>query len=81
MAFVDLPIIKSIDKLLGAVFAVFKGLLILLIVCMLLSLFVDINKFLSPTTETGEPVQCLFNEILTWFMNLPFRILHRHISV
>lgn len=71
-AFVDLPIIKSIDKLLGAVFAVLKGLLILLIVCMLLSLFIDINKFLSPTTEAGEPVQCLFNEILTWFMNLPF---------
>ena len=71
-AFVDLPIIKSIDKLLGAVFAVLKGLLILLIVCMLLSLFIDINKFLSPVTESGEPVQCLFNEILTWFMNLPF---------
>ena len=71
-AFVDLPIIKSIDKLLGAVFAVLKGLLILLIVCMLLSLFIDINKFLSPVTESGEPVQCLFNEILTWFMNLTF---------
>ena len=35
-------------------------------------IFIDINKFLSPTTEAGEPVQCLFNEILTWFMNLPF---------
>lgn len=71
-AFVDLPIIKSIDKVLGAVFAILKGLLILLILCMLISLFVNINDFLAPVTESGEPVQCVFNEILTWFMNLPF---------
>ena len=64
----QIPIIKGVDKTLGVIFSVLKAVVLLVIVCSVLSIFTNINYFLTPEGD----VVCVFNKIMELIMNLPF---------
>lgn len=64
----NIPLIKSVDKTLGIIFSVLKVLIIAIILCSVLSIFMDINQYLVP----GEGVESVFNQCMKLITNLPF---------
>ena len=66
--FTELPLIKTVDKVLGMLFSALKALAVLVIIFTILSLFTNINVYLVP--EDG--VVSTFNKIIEGVMNIPF---------
>ena len=64
--------IKQVDKVLGGVLGFVEGLIFLLVFSVLLSIFPWFNEALSPVTETGEPVVCVFSLVYEAVLGLPF---------
>ena len=68
------PTINAIDRILGAIFKCLLTLIIIIIIIIVLSLVATefVNGLLQPVTESGEQINCLFNDILTWVMSFDF---------
>ncbi len=62
-----IPLVGFLDKLLGAIFAMLLTLIVLILICMIISLFTDINAFLQP-----DSARCYFNEVLSWVTSQKF---------
>ena len=67
--FVSLPVIRTVDKLLGAIFSLIKCTLLITIILLILSIFMGagVNNLLIPD---GNP--SFINKYLEFVMNLPF---------
>ena len=65
LKFVNLPLIRTVDKLLGAVFAVIKFMLYMIILFLILSPFVNLNSLLQP-----DGVTCHLNNVLQFVSNM-----------
>lgn len=65
LKFVNLPLIRTVDKLLGAVFAVIKFMLYMVILFLILSPFVNLNSLLQP-----DGVTCHLNNVLQFVSNM-----------
>ncbi len=67
--FVELPFIRTVDKLLGLIFSLIKCILLITIILLVLSIFMGtkLNDLLIPN---GNP--SLINKLLEAVMNLPF---------
>lgn len=68
----NLPIVKQIDKTLGAILGIIKGLVLLLVLTFIFSLFPWFNDLLTPVAESGEAVTCYLNEVFKFIFELPF---------
>ncbi len=64
----QIPVIKAVDKTLGIIFSVLKALILLVLICSVLSIFIDVNQYLIPEGD----VICVFNKLMEMIMNLPF---------
>lgn len=65
-------ILGKIDKTLGAIFSVLKLFIILILVFLVLSIFMDVNAILTPITKEGNKINSLFNIVLSAIMKMPF---------
>lgn len=65
LKFVNLPLIRTVDKLLGAVFAIIKFMLYIIILFLILSPFVNLNSLLQP-----DGVTCHLNNVLQFVSNM-----------
>ena len=68
----ELPVIKQVDKLLGGILGLVEGLALLIVATVLLTgLGAEwFNALLVPMVD-GEPVTCIFNELMNFVLNLP----------
>ncbi len=64
----QLPIIKTVDKTLGMILCALKALVSLIMICTILSLFIDVNYYLVPDGN----VFCVFTKLMEFIINLPF---------
>ena len=64
--------IKQIDRGLGGILGLLEGLLILLVISCILSLFPWFNDLFHPVTELGEPVTCYFAEVYNFVFTSQF---------
>ncbi len=64
----------AIDRILGMIFSVAITLAVIVVIFILLSLIIpaNINELLLPIAESGEPVTCYVNELLTKIMEIDF---------
>lgn len=70
-ALTKMPIIGTLDVILGSIFSILKTLIVVIVLVILISLVVpDANAILSPTLETGEVVDSYLNQLLTFIMGL-----------
>ena len=70
-ALTKLPIIGTMDVILGAVFAMVKVLLVVAVLVIIVSLLIPgANTILTPTLESGEVINSYLNQLLTFIMGL-----------
>lgn len=60
--------VGTLDKILGAIFMVAKVIVILILVCMVASIFTDTAQYLTPTLEDGKVINSVFNQLVTKIM-------------
>ncbi len=63
-----IPLVRKVDKTLGVIFSCLISLILIIIVCSVLSIFIDVNVYLEP----GDGVVCIFNKFMEFIINLPF---------
>ncbi|MBO5713165.1 MAG: CvpA family protein [Clostridia bacterium] len=68
----SLPVIKQADKLLGGCLGLLEAFIIILVLSVVLSVFPWFNELLTPVTETGESVVCVFSVVYEAILGLPF---------
>ncbi len=73
-ALTELPVLGTIDRILGMIFSIAITLAFLVIIFIILSLVATefVNGLLQPIAQSGEPIKCVFNDLLTWVMDLGF---------
>lgn len=60
-----------VNRMLGAILMIAKVLILAIILCLILSVFIDMNSILTPKVN-GEEVKSYFNVIVTKIMELEF---------
>lgn len=72
-ALTKLPIIGTINTVLGAVFSILKVLIVIIVFAILLSLLIpNINTLFNPTLENGEMINSMLSQLLEFVMSLGF---------
>ena len=62
--FVTLPVVKTVDRILGAIFSILKTLIALLLVIVVASTLFSLNSYLKP-----DGVTCCLNSVLQFISN------------
>ncbi len=62
--FVKLPVVRTVDRLLGALFSILKTLIILLVIIVVASTLFPMNNYLNP-----DGVSCALNNVLQFISN------------
>ena len=64
----NIPIIRKVDKTLGVIFSCLIALIVIILICSVLSIFINVNAYLEP----GNGVICVFSKVMEFIINLPF---------